>query len=433
MKPHAQRLILISFVFLLSFISLHSQLIYFYGTDKASGATVNIDSIKIINTTLNLDTIITGNSFDLSLLDVENENVNVNNAPFDVGQIPSNDGNSLSFRINAHQNISLSIRIYNLIGIQISSYQQSFAAGVHDIKLNEYLIPGVYFASFSNGSTIRTIKIMESGEPFDNLIYNQNAIQEKKEILKYDSYTFIGYSKGYRKDTISNPPILVGYSYEFKFAKIDYGFNIMQLTLSPVSGTFHYDKWEYHRYTDSTSKESYDTYYYLKKIYWDNSNCNYNKNSVLEGMATCDTNYLNKYKYNYCCSEGINGEYSGVDSNFILHFNLDTINYIITELSIKKSSGWYTNPTGDDLDKGYEIYEFLLKNIPYQIQDDGSLTCEILYKNFLNYVEDKNYYYYHYWYYGYGIHVNGEQYTQLKTLYSNTNNSNVCLSLILRK
>jgi hypothetical protein len=345
MKLQTLTLILTSLILMLSLTALHSQVIYFSGKDKASGETVNIDSIKIINTTLNLDTTITGNSFDLSLLDVEEENVNSNIAPFDVVQIPSEDGNSLSFRINTHENVSLSIRIYNLIGILISSYQQSFPTGVHDIKLNEYLIPGVYFASFSNGSSIRTIKILENSAPINNLVYEQKIGKGKNQILSSDSYTFIGYSKGYFPDSIKNIVPENGQNYIFELETItDWFVNTCNLSVK-IPAIIH----TYHRKGRSPNPEQYDrydsTYFQFNQTFQDSlSKWSYCDTSNIRDTIVISKCYYSAYGTDIkirLVMDTITNNMKSITFSYFEEIPMDIINqkpYIKKEISLKIDS-----------------------------------------------------------------------------------------------
>jgi len=371
--------------------ALHSQVIYFSGKNKTTSEAVQLDSVKIINNTRQLDATIIGDSFDLTWFTAVKESNGNGKQNFSVEQIQSESGtNSLTFRVNANRELNMSINIYNIVGRTILSLKQSLPEGNHNIKINEYLLPGFYFASFSDGVTSQTIKILKTDELFSNYSFANRNPQEKKIVLNNDSYTFIGYAKGFRRDTIDTIAE-DGKMYEFQLVKLgDFEFNDGQLTISAIDVYMFYNSEDF-----SPPEYHQDTWYDTIKIdeyYYENINSIWpNEDSVMErywftheaDLVGC-TSYMFE-NFDYCCSKIKEFSSNAVTSHAMgIKVSFDSTNQIINNLSIQIYDYFRSRSQGLSI---YDYkYAYELKNIPYTFIDNNFLIIGIKKKDISNFM-----------------------------------------------
>lgn len=375
MKSQMIKLIINNLIFIFALAALHSQVIYFGGKDKMTGGTVQLDSVKIINNTRYIDTIIYGNSFEIPWYTViENEPNMIVNSSFSIDYYPTiNSKNFMTFRIKPKSDLIFDIRIYNTLGTLISTYRQSLTNRIYDVEISEPLNYGVYFVIFEAGSTKQIIKFIKTDEESDNLYYNESHPFNSRLLFLYDSCTFIGYAKGYRGDTINAIPE-EGINNEFQLVKLgDWEFNDWKIYLSSIRFWSNYRKYWYNGLPPNLERDSN-----INQDYYDTKELDFIKSDF--DSYECwnnDTNKL-KFKFSYCshkddyhCKDFME---CNTDLNF--YFNIDTINNIIKELIIEYSfyDITYTTYGGVYLN---DSYKFILQNIPFNYNYDGSLIAEV--------------------------------------------------------
>ncbi|TAL68103.1 MAG: hypothetical protein EPN82_11955 [Bacteroidetes bacterium] len=386
MKSHTKRLILINLLIIFVFSSLNSQVIYFSGKDKQTSESVKLDSIKIINNTLQRDTTIIGDSIDLSVLTAVMETENVINSDFLVENISESGSDALSFRVKANKDVNLCINLYNIVGRTILSHDRNFPEGNQNFKINEFLIPGIYFASFCDGRTTQTIKVLKTDGLFGNYGLGNDKPQETKIVLSNDSYTFIGYAKGFRRDTI-NAIAEDGKMYEFQLVKLgDWEFNDWSIYLSSMS--FPSTIKEYWS-TGNPPNMGVDSNIYIGSN--ESREINYKNSDIISDECNDDDTIRLKYNCNFCFNIQESGD---IYIKIIFYFNIDTNSNIISELKLNYYLNHHcSNYFSEDLD---ESYNFTFINIAYNYLNDGTILAEVIasdYKSVLKEFEND----YEYW------------------------------------
>ncbi len=256
----------------------------------------------------------------------------------------------------------------------ISSYQQYLKNKINDIEISEPLKYGVYFVIFEGGSTKQIIKFIKTDEESDNLFYNESHPFNSKLIFQYDSCTFIGYAKGYRRDTINIIPE-DGETYEFQLVKLgDWEFNDWSIYLASMS--FAAIVKEY-RSTGAPPNQGIDSNIY-NGVY---------ESNVINNMKSDFQNFwcykndddLLKYNYHFCNSTNSFRSNEFWDNCIYLniYFDIDSLNYTIK--NIKISHKYYGEDyLRDDYYKSLiDVFYIILENVPYTLKSDGSVFIEV--------------------------------------------------------
>ena len=225
-----------------------------------------------------------------------------------------------------------------------------------------------------------------TGNSFDLSILTES---EGQSITILDPYIFIGYANGFRRDTIDTIPE-EDKTYEFEYVKLEkFEFNDWSIYLSSMSFlTINREYWP----TGNPPNQGMDSNIYNGG--YETNVIDYNKSYFQNFWCYDGDADMLKYEFHHCNSTN-SFKNSDFWDNYItlnIYFDIDTLNNVIRKLKLV-----YQYYGEDYLGNNYykelsDDYYFILENIPFTINSDGSIFSEvkkidyqIKFKNFDNY------------------------------------------------
>jgi len=344
-----------------------AQTVTFSALDSILRTPVKLDSVIIENIMRQKDTTLIGiNNIDLSTI-----KSSVINCPQQYPNIiisenyPNSFESDTKFSIYLAEESNLTLILINLLGQRLTEFNQLLSSGGHSFLLDgSSLSFGAYFIIATNGIYYDKMKIIKMGNSIGNVphfnylgsISNSNA-NKFPNIQLGDVYNFIGFSNGYRNDSLFNISPKNNDSIQFV---------MLQNPILDVTGGYFYisgvvDSMNNGTYILSDSLSFGNNY----RPYHEQWSCLINRSCIYE-CFDCLKKYSLNDTLNLCNVDSYyNGDlYNMSVTSASIKIEIDTINHVFKEFFLTLCSQYcIIGFSNHEYGSKYLIYH--LKNLPY--------------------------------------------------------------------
>ncbi|MBI5326599.1 MAG: T9SS type A sorting domain-containing protein [Ignavibacteriae bacterium] len=375
---YLQRLIYLGLIIIFS-IKLNSQIISFSGYNSRTLIPVRIDSIYILNTTTNIDTMLVGkDTIDLSGLTEVKEEIEVIGNSAKISQcFPSCFENNTQFSIYSPHNSSISIIVSNNLGSSIIEYTKFLQQGEYQFSFEAGGLPqGIYFINLIDNYNSQTIKVIKYGKITTyncSIIYQGTSSKLISTVCSEgDKYSYKVYARGYKVSDATEPSeVYNGENFPISLNPLsNFDFTRVEVQLFNLIGIFE-------NTSQSSGEEGhiwYDTLDIDITFSFTDSLPNYKILSE-NGIEYFDCRKFNSIGDSIgICNEVIfDGHYAGT---FRTISNIITAKYnnnYLRNILIVKSDKWHSNLKGAYINDS--LLQISIDNISCYFDNDSNLFC----------------------------------------------------------
>ncbi len=389
MKSLSKKLIIfikVKILLLLFFTNaiLYANIIEFIGVNKNNQEIITLDSVRIINESINIDTVVINNNINTDIFTNYQEYLNqISFKKLLPSPLPFEDYTHIPFYLNSDANCSF--YIYDLNGKVLYQDTKYIKSGYFTIKINAlFLNRGIYFFRITDNQNSYIAKLIKLSNSTGNkisieLLSSLSISNEQYQIQNLnDSFTFIAYSSKFFPDTLLNINIINKSNIRFELIPLSkWNFSGVDISVNiPVLCHFH-SSYDHPAYDPEVKDYDYET-----RINRKFSFTNEIKSEMEIGMPLDCKDCKSRFSVGdtgIICNKDFR-KISGADEEYCYtkYLSIEFIDDFFANLYFMSNDAYGDyNGSGYNYQKSSNCYIISLSNVKYEVSDNGEVLIQI--------------------------------------------------------